>query len=83
MSSFLVFSNLPHDLTDADLAEILEQTGPSDRTGAQLIKDNGEVAAWVSVPWTSSVASEVAHKLHGRLWRGHELKVRASNMFKE
>lgn len=83
MSSFLVFSNLPADLTDADLADVLEQFGPSDRTGAELVKEGGEVSAWIAVPWSSSVAAEVANKIHGRMWRGHELRVRASTMFKE
>lgn len=83
MSCFLVFSNLPPEITESELDEVLNETGPSDRTSVKLVKGSGEVAAWVGVPWSPSVAAEVAKKIHGRAWRGRELHVRSSTMFTE
>lgn len=83
MSCFLVFSNLPAEITEEELEEVFKETGPSDRTSVKLMKESGEVSAWVGVPWSSSVAGEVAKKINGRLWRGHELHVYASTIFKE
>lgn len=81
MSSFLVFTNLRVDLSEAELNDILLQTGPSDRTEVTLVRETDSSVAMIGVPWETSVAVDVARKINGTTFRGHKLNVHATAMF--
>lgn len=81
MSSYLVFTNLRPDLTLVELDEILDQTGPSDRTSVELVQEEDSVVAMIGVPWESPVAAAVAQKINGLFVKGRTLSVHATSLF--
>lgn len=81
MSSFLVFTKLRSDLTEAALDDILSQAGPSDRTQVTLVREADSCVVTIAVPWETSVAVDVARKLNGSTFRGRTLNVHATAMF--
>ena len=83
MSSYLVFSNLRANLSLEELNEILEQTGPSDRTDVELIHEATSSVAMIRVPWQTSIATSVAQKLNGTVHKGHKITVHATSEFSE
>jgi hypothetical protein len=82
MSTILRFANLPDgEIGDAELAQLLDDAGLTDRSDARIVDEGGVRALHVTLPWERHIADAVAKKLDGRMWRGSKLTVRASHMF--
>ena len=82
MSTTLRFSNLPDEpLSDADLTQLLDEAGLTDRTSAKLVDEGGTRLLLVALPWDRHIGDAVAKKLDGRMWRGKALSVKASHLF--
>lgn len=83
MSTILRFANLPDEpISEADLAQLLDEAGLTDRTSANLVDEGGTRLLLVALPWERHIGDAVAKKLDGRMWRGKALSVRASHMFR-
>jgi hypothetical protein len=68
----IVVANLPDDASEEGIRETLSPFAPVDKI--QLVKESGTPSAVIEMEMTRQQAEALAKRIHGRIYRGRELR---------
>jgi hypothetical protein len=68
----IVVANLPDDASEEGILEALSPFAPVDKI--QLVKESGTPSAVIEMEMTRQQAEALAKRIHGRIYRGRELR---------
>jgi RNA recognition motif-containing protein len=78
MSAQLYVGNLPFDVTEAELREMLSQHGPVNEINVIMDKTTGRARGFAFVTMNTPEGNSVVLGLNGREWKGRKLTVNAA-----
>lgn len=68
----IVVGNLPDDVSEEGIREALSPFAPVDKI--QLVKESGTPSAVIEMEMPRPQAEALAKRIHGRIYRGRELR---------